>query len=66
VGKLSKTSVSPTALLPALKKNFAEVENGVRLYNPRFGIHTLLKPRTNFFKRKNSIMPIALFSRLLF
>lgn len=33
-GQTSKTSVSPTALLPALDKNFPEVENGVRLYNP--------------------------------
>ena len=33
-GQTSKTSVSPTALLPALQKNFSEVENGVRLYNP--------------------------------
>ena len=33
-GQSSKTSVSPTALLPALEKNFPEVENGVRLYNP--------------------------------
>ncbi|PZR13826.1 MAG: hypothetical protein DI539_19110 [Flavobacterium psychrophilum] len=32
-GQVSKTSVSPTALLPALQKNFAEVETGVRLYN---------------------------------
>ncbi len=33
-GQTSKTSVSPTALLPALQKNFQEVENGVRVYNP--------------------------------
>lgn len=33
-GQTSKTSVSPTALLPALEKSFPEVENGVRLYNP--------------------------------
>lgn len=32
-GQTAKTSVSPTALLPALKKNFGEVEDGVRLYN---------------------------------
>lgn len=32
-GQISKTSVSPTALLPAIQKNFAEVETGVRLYN---------------------------------
>ncbi len=33
-GQTSKTSVSPTALLPTLQKNFQEVENGVRVYNP--------------------------------
>ncbi len=33
-GQTAKTSVSPTALLPVLQKNFPEVENGVRLYNP--------------------------------
>ncbi|GHN02990.1 ABC transporter permease [Cytophagales bacterium WSM2-2] len=33
-GQVAKTSVSPTALLPVMKKNFAEVENGVRTYNP--------------------------------
>ncbi|HEY5825293.1 MAG TPA: ABC transporter permease [Cyclobacteriaceae bacterium] len=33
-GQTSKTSVSPTALLPTMQKNFAEVENGVRVYNP--------------------------------
>ena len=33
-GQTSKTPVSPTALLPAMQKNFAEVENGVRVYNP--------------------------------
>ncbi len=33
-GQTAKVSVSPTALLPTLKKNFQEVEEGVRLYNP--------------------------------
>jgi putative ABC transport system permease protein len=33
-GQTSKTSVSPTALLPALQKNFPDVEAGVRVYNP--------------------------------
>ena len=33
-GQTAKTSVSPTALLPLLQKNFPEVENGVRVYNP--------------------------------
>lgn len=33
-GRTARVSVSPTALLPALQKNFAEVEAGVRIYNP--------------------------------
>ncbi len=33
-GQTARTSVSPTALLPALQKNFQEIESGVRLYNP--------------------------------
>lgn len=32
-GQTAKTAVSPTALLPALEKNFAEVESGVRFFN---------------------------------
>lgn len=33
-GQTSKTSVSPTALLPVLSRNFSEIKTGVRLYNP--------------------------------
>jgi len=33
-GQTSKTSVSPTALLPVLSRNFSEIKNGFRLYNP--------------------------------
>src|SRR5687767_14054364 len=33
-GQVARTSVSPTALLPTLQKNFAEIENGTRVYNP--------------------------------
>jgi putative ABC transport system permease protein len=33
-GQVAKTSVSPTALLPTLQKNFPEIENGTRVYNP--------------------------------
>ncbi|MEJ1237799.1 ABC transporter permease [Chryseolinea sp. T2] len=33
-GQRSKTSVSPTALLPMLQKTFPEVELGARFYNP--------------------------------
>lgn len=33
-GQTSRTSVSPTALLPTVLKNFADVKTGVRIYNP--------------------------------
>src|SRR5690349_17350229 len=33
-GQTARTAVSPTALLPALQKNFEEVEAGARVYNP--------------------------------
>ncbi|MFZ2905675.1 MAG: ABC transporter permease [Cyclobacteriaceae bacterium] len=33
-GQVAGTSVSPTALLPTLQKNFPDIENGVRVYNP--------------------------------
>lgn len=33
-GQVASTSVSPTALLPTLQKNFPEIESGVRVYNP--------------------------------
>jgi putative ABC transport system permease protein len=33
-GQTSRTSVSPTALLPVMQKNFPEVVNGTRVYNP--------------------------------
>jgi putative ABC transport system permease protein len=33
-GQVASTSVSPTALLPTLQKNFPEIENGTRVYNP--------------------------------
>lgn len=33
-GQTSKNSVSPTIVLPTLLKNYEDVENGVRFYNP--------------------------------
>lgn len=33
-GQTAKTAVSPTALLPTMQKNFAEIQGGVRFYNP--------------------------------
>lgn len=43
-------SVSPTALLPALQKNFAEVETGVRIYNPASFNPFIVKRDDNFFQ----------------
>jgi putative ABC transport system permease protein len=51
-GQTSKTSVSPTALLPALKKNFAEVENGVRIDNPSGWNPFIVKNNDKFFQEK--------------
>lgn len=33
-GQVAKTSVSPAVLFPVMRKDFAEVESGVRVYNP--------------------------------
>jgi putative ABC transport system permease protein len=51
-GQTSKTSVSPTALLPVLKKNFAEVENGVRIYNPSKWNPYIIKNDDKLFQEK--------------
>ena len=51
-GQTSKTSVSPTALLPVLKKNFAEVENGVRIYNPSTWNPFIIKTNDRLFQEK--------------
>ncbi|HLZ17580.1 MAG TPA: ABC transporter permease [Cyclobacteriaceae bacterium] len=51
-GQTSKTSVSPTALLPVLKKNFAEVETGVRVYNPSSWNPYVLKNNDKLFQEK--------------
>ncbi len=51
-GQTSKTSVSPTALLPVLMKNFAEVENGVRIYNPSAWNPFILKTKDKLFQEK--------------
>lgn len=51
-GQTSKTSVSPTALLPALKKNFPEVENGVRIDNPSGWNPYIVKNDDKLFQEK--------------
>ncbi|MGE0588957.1 MAG: ABC transporter permease [Cyclobacteriaceae bacterium] len=49
-GRSAQMSVSPTALLPALQKNFAEVETGVRIYNPASFNPFIVKKDDNFFQ----------------
>ncbi|HEX6891946.1 MAG TPA: ABC transporter permease [Chryseolinea sp.] len=49
-GQTAKTSVSPTKLLPTLQKNFAEVEDGVRLYNPSTWSPYIVKNKENVFQ----------------
>ena len=51
-GQVAKTSVSPTALLPTMKKNFAEVENGVRIYNPATRNPFIVKNEEKVFQEK--------------
>jgi putative ABC transport system permease protein len=49
-GQTAKTSVSPTKLLPTLQKNFAEVEDGVRLYNPSNWSPYIVRNEDNIFQ----------------
>ncbi len=51
-GQTSKTSVSPTALLPMVKKNFAEIENGVRIYNPSTWNPFIIRSSDKLFQEK--------------
>ncbi len=51
-GQSAKHSVSPTALLPALEKNFPEVKSGVRVYNPASYNPFIVKKGDNFFQEK--------------
>jgi len=51
-GQTAKTSVSPTALLPALQKNFAEVEAGVRIYNPTSWSPYIIKNKDKVFQEE--------------
>ncbi len=49
-GQTARTSVSPTALLPALKKNFPEIEEGVRFYNQSAWSPYVVKNGENIFQ----------------
>lgn len=49
-GQSSSHSISPTALLPTLKRNFPEVKTGVRIYNPSSFSPFIVKKEDNFFQ----------------
>ncbi|MBX2910876.1 MAG: ABC transporter permease [Cyclobacteriaceae bacterium] len=49
-GQSAKHSISPTALLPALEKNFPEVITGTRVYNPASYNPFIVKRNDNFFQ----------------
>lgn len=49
-GQTAKTSVSPTAVLPTLKKNFAEVEEGVRVFNAGHSRGVVLRVNDRLFQ----------------
>ncbi|MEQ9415486.1 MAG: ABC transporter permease, partial [Cyclobacteriaceae bacterium] len=51
-GQSAKHSISPTALLPTLQKNFPEVKSGVRLYNPASYNPFIVKKDDNFFQEE--------------
>lgn len=51
-GQSAKYSISPTALLPELEKNFPEVISGVRLYNPASFNPYIVKKDDNLFEEK--------------
>lgn len=52
-GQTSKTSVSPTALLPVLSRNFSEIKTGVRLYNPSSFSPFVVSTEGNKFQESN-------------
>ncbi|HNP96028.1 MAG TPA: ABC transporter permease, partial [Cyclobacteriaceae bacterium] len=51
-GRSAQTAVSPTALLPALKKNFPEVKTGTRIYNPAFFSPFIVKKDDQLFEEE--------------
>jgi len=60
-GQANKTNLSPTALLPVLQKNFAEIENGVRVYNPSAYSPFIVRKDEKLFQEGMFILPIAPF-----
>lgn len=51
-GQTAKTPVSPTALLPAMEKNFAEVETGVRIYHASASTGFILQHDDKLFQER--------------
>lgn len=51
-GQVSKTALSPTALLPTLTREFPEVEAGVRLYNPSSDNAFVLQRNDKLFEER--------------
>jgi putative ABC transport system permease protein len=51
-GQTAKTPVSPTALLPAMQKNFAEVETGVRIYHASASNGFILRHDDKLFEER--------------
>lgn len=51
-GQIAKTPVSPTALFPAMQKNFAEVENGVRIYHASASNGFILRHNDKLFQER--------------
>lgn len=49
-GQSASHSISPTALLPALQRNFPEVKTGIRVYNPSSYNPFIVKKDDNFFR----------------
>jgi putative ABC transport system permease protein len=63
-GQTAKTSVSPTKLLPTLQKNFAEVEDGVRLYNPTNWNPYIVRYQENVFQESKFFYADSTFFRV--
>ena len=63
-GQTSKTPVSPTALLPAMEKNFAEVETGVRIYNASAYNGFILKHDDKLFQENGFVYADSTFFRV--
>lgn len=64
-GQSAKHSISPTALLPALQKNFPEVISGVRLYNPASYNPFIVKRNDNFFQEEQFYFADSTFFEVL-